>query len=78
MLNQNNFVRDNFSVLPTEWTHKHILLAILTLLRKNSENFEAYAGLDLFLVLRVFLHEKKMRKEASFVAWNLFIQIHDA
>lgn len=61
MLNQNNFMPDNFSVLPTEWTYKHIFLAIFTLLLKNSANLEGYAGLDLFLVLRVFLHEKKKR-----------------
>lgn len=77
-MNQNNFMPDNFSVLPTEWTYKDIFLAIFTLLLKNSANLGAYAGLDHFLMLRVFLHEKKMRKKASFVAWNSFTQIHDA
>ena len=66
---------DNFSVLPTEWTYKHIFLAIFTLLLKNSANLEAYAGLDLFLVLSVFLHEKKKneRQEASFVACEIHL-----
>ena len=73
MLNQNNFMPDNVSVLPTEWTYKHIFLAIFTLLLKNSANLEAYAGLDLFLVLRVFLHGKKMRKETSFVTCEIHL-----
>lgn len=79
MLNQNNFMPDNFSVLPTEWTYKHIFLAIFTLLLKNSANLEGYAGLDLFLVLRVFLHEKKKREPRSIICglWNSFTQIHD-
>lgn len=79
MLNQNNFMPDNVSVLPTEWTYKHIFLAIFTLLLKNSATLEAYAGLDIFLVLRVFLHEKK-NEERNIIRglWNSFTQIHDA
>lgn len=70
MLNQNNFMPDNVSVLPTEWTYKHIFLAIFTLLLKNSATLEAYAGLDIFLVLRVFLHEKKKKRDKKFIYPN--------
>lgn len=69
MLNQNNFMPDNFSVLPTEWTYKHIFSAIFTLLLKNSASLEGYAGLDLFLVLRVFLHEKKKKERQEHHLW---------